>query len=44
MFTEVFKKQMTDLYNAGEPRPEIVKEYDLTKSALDNRSDLEREL
>jgi transposase len=43
-FTKAFKKQMTDLYNAGKPRPEIVKEYDLTASALDNRSGLEEEL
>ena len=34
-FTEEFKKQMVDLYNAGKPRAEIVKEYDLTASALD---------
>ena len=34
-FTEEFKKQMVDLYNAGKPRAEIVKEYGLTASALD---------
>jgi len=34
-FTEEFKKQMGDLYNAGKPRAEIAKEYDLSPSALD---------
>jgi|WetSurMetagenome_2_1015567.scaffolds.fasta_scaffold46346_2 transposase len=34
-FTEEFKKQMVELYNAGKPRAEIVKEYKLTPSALD---------
>lgn len=34
-FSEEFKKQMVDLYNAGKPRAEIVREYDLTASALD---------
>ena len=34
-FTEEFKKQMVDLYNNGKPRAEIVREYDLTASALD---------
>lgn len=34
-FTEEFKKQMVELYNAGKPRAEIVREYDLTASALD---------
>ena len=34
-FTEEFKKQMVDLYNAGKPRTEIAKEYELTPSALD---------
>ena len=29
-FTEEFKKQMVDLYNAGKPRAEIVKEYGWT--------------
>ncbi len=29
-FTEEFKKQMVDLYNAGKPRAEIVKEYGRT--------------
>jgi transposase len=34
-FTEEFKKQMVDLYNAGKSRTEIVQEYELTSSALD---------
>ena len=32
-FTEEFKKQMVELYNAGKPRAEIVREYDLVPSA-----------
>ena len=34
-YTEEFKKQMVDLYNAGKPRTEIAREYELTPSALD---------
>ena len=34
-FTEEFKKQMVELYNAGKSRTEIVNEYELTPSALD---------
>lgn len=34
-FTEEFKKQMVELYKAGKSRAEIVREYDLTASALD---------
>ncbi|WP_443740236.1 transposase [Treponema sp.] len=34
-FTEEFKKQMVELYNVGKSRAEIVKEYELTASALD---------
>lgn len=34
-FTEEFKKQMVELYNAGKPRAEIAREYELTPSALD---------
>lgn len=34
-FSEEFKNQMVQLYNAGKPRAEIVREYDLTSSALD---------
>jgi len=34
-FTEEFKKKMVALYNAGKPRAEIVREYELTASALD---------
>ena len=35
-FTEEFKLQMVKLYNSGKPTPEIVKEYDLTRSAFMN--------
>ena len=34
MFTEEFKKQVVSLYNNGKSRSEIIKEYDLTPSAL----------
>jgi len=33
-FTDEFKKQMVNLYNNGKSRTEIIKEYDLTPSAL----------
>ena len=35
-FSEEFKRQMVDLYNAGKPGAEICKEYDLTPSAFRN--------
>jgi len=35
VFTDQFKHQMVQLYNSGKPRSEIIKEYDLTPSALD---------
>ena len=35
-FTEQFKQQMVQLHNSGKPRSEIIKEYDLTPSSLDN--------
>ena len=35
-FTEEFKLQMVQLYNKGKAPSEIVKEYDLTRSALMN--------
>ncbi|OCG57952.1 IS3 family transposase [Gilliamella sp. GillExp13] len=35
-FTNEFKKQMVMLYQNGKKRADIVAEYDLTKSALDN--------
>jgi len=35
-FTDQFKKQMVQLHNSGKPRAEIIREYDLTPSALDN--------
>jgi transposase len=33
-FTDEFKKQVVDLFNNGKSRSEIIKEYDLTPSAL----------
>ncbi|AHN25986.1 transposase [Gilliamella apicola] len=35
-FTNEFKKQMVMLYQNGKKRADIVAQYDLTKSALDN--------
>ena len=35
-YTEEFKLQMVKLYNSGKPIVEIVKEYDLTRSAFAN--------
>ena len=35
-FTEEFKLQMVKLYNSGKTASEIVKEYDLTRSAFAN--------
>ena len=35
IFTTEFKKQMVGLYENGKSRADIVKEYDLTASALD---------
>lgn len=35
-FTEEFKLQMVQLYNNGKAPSEILKEYDLTRSALMN--------
>lgn len=33
-YTPEFKKQIVDLYNNGKPRSELIKEYELTPSAL----------
>lgn len=33
-YTEEFKLQMVKLYNSGKPTSEIVKEYELTRSAF----------
>lgn len=33
--SEEFKKQMVQLYNAGKPRSEIIREYDLSSTAFD---------
>lgn len=35
-YTEEFKLQMVKLYNNGKPTSEIVKEYELTRSAFNN--------
>lgn len=35
-FTEEFKTQMVKLYNSGKTKAEIVKEYDLTRSAFES--------
>ena len=34
-YSEEFKKQMVELYNAGKSKAELVREYELTPSALD---------
>lgn len=34
-YSTEFKKQIVDLYNAGKPRMEIIREYELTASAFD---------
>lgn len=34
-YSEDFKNQMVQLYNAGKPRAEIIREYDLTSTAFD---------
>ena len=36
IFSDQFKQQMVQLHNSGKPRSEIIKEYDLTPSSLDN--------
>ena len=33
-YTEAFKVQMVNLYNAGKPRMEIIREYELTESVF----------
>lgn len=33
-YTDEFKQQIVSLYNSGKPRTELIKEYDLTSSAL----------
>jgi len=35
-YSEEFKHQMVGLYNIGKPQTEIIREYDLTRSALSN--------
>ena len=34
-FSEDFKHQMVQLFNAGKPRAEILREYDLSSTAFD---------
>jgi transposase len=34
-YSTEFKQQIVDLYNAGKPRMEIIREYELTASAFD---------
>lgn len=34
-YSEEFKNQLVQLFNAGKPRSEIIREYDLTASAFD---------
>ena len=34
-YSEEFKRQLVGLYNNGKPRGEILREYDLSSSALD---------
>lgn len=33
-YTDEFKQKMVELYNSGKPRAELVREYELTPSAL----------
>jgi len=35
VFSEEFKNQLVQLLNAGKPRAEIIREYDLSASAFD---------
>ena len=35
-FTDEFKNQMVKLYNSGKQKSEIIREYDLAPSALNN--------
>jgi transposase len=35
VYTEEFKNQLVQLFKSGKPQAEIIKEYDLTGSALD---------
>ena len=34
-YSETFKNQVVQLYNAGKPRSELIREYELTPSAFD---------
>lgn len=35
IFTKEFKQQIVELYSAGKPRTELIREYDVTASAFD---------
>ena len=37
-FSQEFKQQIVNLYLAGKPRAEIIREYELTASALSSES------
>ena len=34
-FTDEFKRQIVELVNAGKPKAEVMREYDLSKSTVD---------
>ena len=34
-FTDEFKRQIVDLVNAGKPKADVMREYDLSKSTVD---------
>lgn len=33
-YSDEFKQKMVELYNSGKPRAELIREYELTSSAL----------
>jgi transposase len=35
-YTDEFKQQIVDLYHSGKTKSELIKEYELTPSSLDN--------
>lgn len=36
-FTDEFKRQIVELVNAGKPKADVMREYDLSKSTVDRR-------
>ena len=34
-FTDEFKRQIVELVNAGKPKADVMREYDLSKSTVD---------